>query len=254
MASALSPNEEQQAQAWERHICTQVSPYLEPFQEKVECLDFLPHAGDVCLELFEKLPAGSRAIAIDESRENLSKFHDKLSKRKTNVFLRKQALQNHPFGEAVFDLVWGIWAYRHPERLSRTLRTLYPTIKPGGSIICALPLHGSFSALYRYIQEAQDPQQDTSVFATREEFPSIAACQNSVEEAGFIWQSSSQASFHLETDLSQLSHSFLMQGFFNLWSHGSSNITNMLESALKQNENAKLDISVELGVFSAHKA
>ena len=91
-------------------------------------------------------------------------------------------------------------------------------------------------------------------YSLREEFPSIAACQNSVEEAGFIWQSSSQASFHLETDLSQLGHSFLMQGLFNLWSHGSSNITNMFESALKQNDNAKLDISVELGVFSAHKA
>lgn len=217
-------------------------------------MDFLSHDGSICLELFSHLPENSRVIAIDESRENLSRFHEKLSKRPANIFLRKQALQNHPFGESVFDLVWGVWAYRHPSQLSRTLRTLYSTMKPGGTLVCALPLHGSFSALYQFIQEAQDPQQDTSVFATREEFPSIAACQKFIEEAGLIWKSSTQASFELTTDMSDLDSSFLMQELFDVWGYGSSNIANMFEKALIQNETGSLDISVELGVFCATKA
>lgn len=254
MATAPTPNESREVHSWEAHICDHITPYLEPFQDPVQCLDFLSHTGTICLELFNRLPQNSRAIAIDESRENLSRFHEKLAKHPANIFLRKQTLQNHPFGESVFDLVWGVWAYRHPSQLSRILRTLYSTIKPGGTLVCALPLHGSFSALYQFIQEAQDPQQDTSVFATREEFPSIAACQKFIEEAGLIWQSSTQASFELTTDISDLHSSFLMQELFEVWGYGSSNISNMFEKALIQNETTSLDISVELGVFCATKA
>lgn len=254
MSVTLTSNEIQEADAWTRHICGQVLPYLQPFETKLECLDFLPHDGEICLELFKGLPEGSRAIAIDESRENLSKFHEKLAKRPANIFLRKQTLPNHPFGESVFDLVWGIWAYQHPEKLSRTLRTLYSTMKSGGTLICALPLHGSFSALYQFIQEAQDPQQGTSIFASREEFPSIASCQKFTEEAGLLWQNSSQAKLELKMDISKLDESFLMRGLVNVWSHGSSNIAAMFENALVQNEMDSLEVSIELGVFCATKA
>lgn len=165
MAIKSNENNQDQNLAWRTHICEQVRPHLPEFRAPQECLDFLCGDGDISLELFNELPAGSRLIGLDDNREHLSRFHGKLSTPKPNVFLRKQSLHHHPFGASVFDLVWGIWATDHPGNLSRILRTVYPILKPGATLICATPLHGSFSELYRFIQETQDPEQESFIFA-----------------------------------------------------------------------------------------
>jgi len=233
------------------HLCRQLIPHLPQSGAALECLDFLCHDGSICLEIFNELGDGSRVIAMDTSRESLSRFHEKLSHQPANIFLRKQSIQSHPFGESVFDLAWGLWAFSRPEDLSRVLRNIYPILKPGASLLCALPLHGSFSELYRFMQEAQDPQQDSSVFASREEFPSVSACQKSVEDAGLTWQTSTQSSFEFVTEGPILKDTFLMRDLFPLWTGNSTAVSTMFEQALTLHQVSHLNVSVNLGVFCA---
>ena len=240
--------------AWQAHICEQLRPHLPEFQRPQECLDFLCAEGSIALEIFDELPNGSRLVALDDSRERLSRFHGKISSSKKNIYLRKQSLSQHPFGASVFDLVWGVWSLNHPGNLNRVLRTLYPTIKPGGTLICATPLHGSFSELYRFIQEKQDPEQESFLFAARDEFPSMAACETAMTESGLTFKKSTQTQFSFQTELSNLQESFLVQHLFGLWAGTSATISNLLEEAVGKRDQNTLEVSINFGVFCATKA
>ena len=251
--ASVPQSKNKQKQDWQSHICQLVRPHLPEFKEKQECLDFLCGDGSISLELFDELPGGSRLVGMDNNRDSLSAFHGKLSSQKSNIFLSKQSLRHHPFGASVFDLVWGIWAFEHPGNLNRVLRTLYPVLKPGATLICSSPLHGSFSELYRFIQEAQDPEQEAFVFATREEFPSMASCEKSVRESGLIWKSASQEMFSFDTNLSKLDESFLMKNLFGLWAGSSETLGRMLEESSSKVQETQLNVSVQLGVFCATK-
>ena len=244
---------QEQMKAWQEHICQQIRPHLPEFSKPQECLDFLCGDGSIALELFEELPNGSRLIGMDENREALSRFHGKLHQQKNDIYLRKQALQNHPFGSSVFDLAWGVWAFHHPSNLTRILRTLYPTLKPEATFIGLIPLHGSFSEVYRFIQESQDPQEESFVFATREEFPSMTACEKSVVDAGLSWRGSERQTFQFSTNLTKLRESFLMKSLMGLWAGTSATLAKMLEESVETRQDEILQVSVNLGVFCAVK-
>ncbi len=253
MATSSSVTHQAQRGAWQNHICEQVRPHLPEFQNPQECLDFLCGEGSISLEIFDELPEGSRLIGVDNNRERLSRFHGKIPTDNKNIFLLKQSLNQHPFGASVFDLVWGIWALNHPGNLNRILRTLYPILKPGGTLICATPLHGSFSELYRFIQEKQDPEQESFLFAARDEFPSMAACEKAIEESGLTFKKSTQAQFSFQTELSKLSESFLVQDLFGLWAGTSATIANLLEEVVSNQKQNALEVSINFGVFCATK-
>ena len=254
MATVLNPNNQSQNRAWQAHICEQIRPHLPEFNKPQECLDFLCGDGSLTIELFDELPKGSRLIGLDDNRESLSKFHGKIFNQKNDIFLRKQSLNHHPFGASVFDLVWGIWSLHHPGNLTRILRTLYPILKPGGTLICATPLHGSFSELYRFIQEKQNPEQESFIFAARNEFPSIASCEKAVQESGLTFQKATEASFSFQTELQNLQQSFLVESLYGLWAGTASTIANVLEESVEASEQSQLEVSIQFGVFCATKS
>ena len=107
---------------------------------------------------------------------------------------------------------------------------------------------------YRFIQEGQDPEQESFIFAAREEFPSIAACEKSVTDSGLNFHKSSQTTFSFKANLLNLKESFLMQNLGGLWAGASNTITKMLEEAASLHKERELQVSINLGVFCATKA
>jgi SAM-dependent methyltransferase len=108
----------------------------------LECLDLVCRDGATTLRLYESLPPGTRVVAVDPSRSELTKFHESIPPELNKLlFPRKDALMRLPFGDESFDLVWANLATQElPDDPKSLVRQAMRYVRPPGQLLLLVVL------------------------------------------------------------------------------------------------------------------
>jgi ubiquinone/menaquinone biosynthesis C-methylase UbiE len=121
---------------------------------KAQVLDVACGTGYPASEVLRKMDDQSRLIAIDSSSAMLDVARRKLADGGKRLFFRTEsAFPRLSFANDVYDLVLCNLGLSEADEPEKALRDFVRVAKPGGLVVCTLPLAGTWGELYDIYRE-----------------------------------------------------------------------------------------------------
>ena len=207
---------------YQHHFIHLIGRHLEVRDGPMLALDLACGVGLSTLALFERLPPGSRVVAISDDRVDLKRFHEQLtSDQRKTIFPRKEKRDRLPFAVNLFDVVWAALPSEPLRPLRPILRQALRVLRPGGQLIITAPLRRTFLGLANAIGPSLEGHKDDAAFqALLSEPPELISSDDwiaNIQRCGAIEAEIHHNSVEINTAL-PLSSQPLFSGFLlPLW-------------------------------------
>lgn len=155
-----------------------------------QVLDIGCRTGALAVEVVRRMGPKNRLIAIDTSASMVDIARHKVDARSGGVFFRTESdLSKLSFADEVYDLVLCNLALAGMTDPSAALADFARVTKPGGRVVCSLPLAGTFQEFYDIYREVlvKHDKHDTLGRLNRhmrEAYPTPEVCEAWMTSAG----------------------------------------------------------------------
>ena len=158
--------------------------------EKTQVLDVACGTGYPSIEILRRMGQDCRLIAIDSSSAMLDVARKKLQDQGKKVFFRTESMTPRlSFADDVYDLVVCNLGLEELEDRATPLAEFARVTKPGGRVMCTLPIEGTFQEfydIYREVLTKHDKHDTLHRLAAHVEamYPTVEQCERWLAMAG----------------------------------------------------------------------